>query len=181
MYSNSSGEKYNITKLRYYISNILLPGNSALPDEHNYQLIDISRSINFEIPVKEGKYKSIRFLVGVDSIRNCSGAQDGALDPMNDMFWTWNTGYVMFKLEGSSEASPVKQRIEHHVGGYRFGNNVATEVILNFSETKIKENEPAHIIVEMNLDKYWDSKNKISIAALPVCTLPGDLCKNNCS
>ncbi len=34
-----------------------------------------------------------------------------------------------------------------------------------------------HIIVEMNLDKYWDSKNKISIASLPVCTLPGDFAK----
>lgn len=177
MYITPLGEHYNITKLRYYISNISLPGNFPLDDTDNYQLIDASRSTAFMIPVKEGTYKSIRFLLGVDSLRNCSGAQSGALDPMNDMFWTWNTGYVMFKLEGTSPSSASdKQRIEHHVGGYRFGNSVATPVEL-ISDIRISNNDTTEVCIEMNMDKYWNSSNNIRIAEDPVCTLPGKLAK----
>jgi hypothetical protein len=178
MYTTPSGEQYRISKLKYYISNIILPGNTPLDDTDNYQLIDAAKELSFDIPVKEGKYRSIRFLLGVDSIRNCSGAQTGALDPMNDMFWTWNTGYVMLKLEGTSPASPSdRQRIEHHVGGYRFGNNVATAVILDIPEIKIKADAPASIVIEVNMDKYWNSVNTIRISEIPVCTLPGALAK----
>ncbi|MEJ7626349.1 MAG: MbnP family protein [Ferruginibacter sp.] len=178
MYTTPLGEKYAVTKLRYYISNISLAGNLPLEDVNNYQLIDANKSTSFTIPVKEGKYNKIKFLLGVDSIRNCSGAQEGVLDPMNDMFWTWNTGYVMFKLEGTSPSSEApNNRIEHHVGGYRFGNNVAASVELNFKEIKIKENEEAEIIIEMDLDKYWSANNIIKIAESPVCTLPGVLAK----
>ena len=49
-----------------------------------------------------GNYNSLSFLLGVDSMHNVSGAQTGALDPANDMFWTWNSGYVMAKMEGAS-------------------------------------------------------------------------------
>jgi len=178
VYTNPSGEQYNITKLKYYISNISLPGNISLTDPDNYHLIDAARSTNFNIPVKEGKYKSIRFLIGVDSIRNCSGAQEGALDPVNDMFWTWNTGYVMFKMEGNSSSSfSNKKRIEYHIGGYRFGNNVATVINLDFDEKEIGGNNPVEIFIEMNLDKYWASVNNLKISETPVCTLPGDLAK----
>jgi hypothetical protein len=49
----------------------------------------------------------IRFLLGVDSARNVSGIQTGALDPARGMFWTWNSGYVMAKIEGSSPSAHV--------------------------------------------------------------------------
>jgi hypothetical protein len=35
---------------------------------------------------------AIKFLLGVDSLKNVSGIQTGALDPAKGMFWTWNTG-----------------------------------------------------------------------------------------
>ena len=177
-YTTPWGEQYVVSKLKYYISNIHLAGNNELSDEENYHLIDELRKTSFEISAKEGRYDKIRFMLGVDSLRNCSGTQEGALDPMNDMFWTWNTGYVMFKLEGSSPASAsVNGRIEHHVGGYRFGNNVATEVELGFDDIRIKENEMTELNIEMNLDKYWSSANHIKISEDPVCTLPGSLAK----
>lgn len=177
-YTNAWGESYTISKLRYYISNISLGGSFSLDESDNYQLIDVAGNTSFTIPLKKGKYSDIHFLLGVDSIRNCSGAQSGALDPMNDMFWTWNSGYVIFKLEGiSPSSSSNNNRIEHHVGGYRFGNNVSTPIRLRFNEISIKENETAEICIEMNMDKYWASANNIKIAEIPVCTLPGNLAK----
>jgi len=178
VYSTSLGEQYTITKLRYYISNIKMAGNTALPDADNYHLVDAAKEMSFSIPVKEGKYSELQFLLGVDSVRNFSGAQTGALDPMNDMFWTWNSGYVMFKLEGNSDSSTANNnKVEHHIGGYRFGNNVATLIGLSFDEIKIKEDQPADIFIYMNLDAYWSGINKIRIAKDPVCTLPGELSK----
>ena len=43
---------------------------------------------------------SMRFNLGIDSARNHTGAQDGDLDPMYNMIWTWSTGYLFMKHEG---------------------------------------------------------------------------------
>ncbi len=178
VYTTTLGEEYSLTKLRYYVTNIQLAGNSILNEEENYHLIDVAKETSFAIPVKEGKYSGIQFLIGVDSLRNFSGAQTGALDPMNDMFWTWNSGYVMFKLEGYSDSSSAtNNKVEHHIGGYRSGQNVATNIKLAFPEIKIKEGEPADIYIVMDLDAYWAGVNQIRIAKDPICTLPGELAK----
>lgn len=180
-YINAFGEEYTISKLKYYISNISLTSAKTIKEKNSYHLIDLAKSTSFQLELKEGIYKNISFLLGVDSIRNCSGAQTGALDPMNDMFWTWNSGYVMFKMEGKSPSSTSDlARIEHHVGGYKGANNVATPVKLLFpdkGELKIKENTTTEIFIETNLDNYWKGKADIRIAEAPVCTLPGPLAK----
>lgn len=178
VYTTPLGEPYTVTKLRYYISNIQLEGNSQLGESDDYHLVDMAKETSFTIPVNAGKYKTVRFLLGVDSARNFSGAQTGALDPRNDMFWTWNSGYVMFKLEGYSDSSSAtNNKLEHHVGGYRFGNNVATAISLNLDEVNIKENEETNIYIVMNLDSYWSGSNQIRITQEPICTLPGELAK----
>ncbi len=112
-YTNSSGESFTVTKLKYYISNVrLLNADSvvySLPD--GYFLVDESNqpSTKLSFPnVPGGAYTSIKFTLGVDSARNVSGAQTGALDPANGMFWTWSSGYIFYKLEGTSTAAPVE-------------------------------------------------------------------------
>lgn len=177
-YITPSGETYQITKLKYYISNIKF-GDNILKEEDNVQLITEPMSTSFSIPVKAGSYRQIHFLLGVDSLLNCSGAQEGALDPMNDMFWTWNSGYVMFKLEGISENSRAdKNRIEHHIGGYRNQQNIAKPVTLSFEKTLvIQKGEKREIVINVDLDQYWKSVNNILISEKPVCTLPGELAK----
>lgn len=177
VYTTPLGEPFVLTKLKYYTSNFLLNGKAVVAGEDNYQLIDISRKTEYLIPVPEGSYNSFGFTIGVDSARNCSGAQSGALDPMNDMFWTWNSGYVMFKLEGTSPASTAdRNRIEHHIGGYRSGQNVATPVNLIFEgPVNIIKGDTTTLTLQMNLDKYWQSENDVFISREPVCTLPGEL------
>lgn len=177
MYTNYFGEQYSISKLKYYISNIAMPAGNNMG---GYYLVnEASGETAFEIQVPAGTYNNIEFLLGVDSIRNCSGAQTGALDPMNDMFWTWLSGYVMFKLEGTSPASTSDlQRIEHHIGGYKGANNVATMINLDFKQPiTVKTNSATEIIIEMNLDNYWHGNSDIRISELPVCMTPGALSK----
>ena len=179
LYENHFGEKYQVSKLKYYISNVgLQQTGKPVKQMGGYYLINAANdenSINLSLP--PGKYSGLAFLLGVDSIRNCSGAQTDALDPMNDMFWTWNSGYVMFKMEGNSPASTADlNRIEHHVGGYKAPNNVATSIGLIHS-IEIKSNGVTEIVIETNLDHYWYGNADIRIAELPICTLPGDIAK----
>ncbi len=180
LYSNFFGEKYSISKLKYYISHIAVTtGNGKTNTWNDSYLVDENAGeTSILINTDAGRYHTIGFLLGVDSARNCSGAQDGALDPMKGMFWTWNSGYIMFKLEGYSTASTADlQRIEHHIGGYKGADNVTTYISLDVKQPQslvINPGETTELLLEMNLDNYWHDKNDIRIAELPMCMVTGE-------
>lgn len=55
---------------------------------------------------------------------NVSGAMGGDLDPMKGMYWTWNSGYINFKLEGNSPECPSRNNaFQFHLGGYTSPNS----------------------------------------------------------
>ncbi len=180
-YKNIFGESFTVTKFRYYISNVSLQNKSdKQPEKESYHLADArdSTSLSFSYPVAEGKYHDLFFLLGVDSIRNCSGAQTGALDPMNDMFWTWNSGYVMAKLEGAADTSKAMHRMEYHIGGYKAADNVVQKITLHAATPiSISEGKETIITIETDINKWWQTIDKIRIAENPVCTTPGALAK----
>ena len=175
-YQKTFGEAYQLTKLKYYVSNAALLSKPAKPAQSVY-LIDILGQDSLLLNVKPGTYTSLAFTLGVDSIYNCSGAQDGALDPLNGMFWSWNSGYVFFKLEGYSASSTADlQRIEHHIGGYLGAHNASAHVVLPLEKPLVvKENGAYHFEVTLNLDKYWKGKNELSIASNALIMAPGAL------
>jgi hypothetical protein len=135
----ANGEQLSIDKLRYYLSNFRLrrhdgswsaAGHSD-EDARGYFLVDESQGSSKMFDVAgfaPGEYEGIEFLVGVDAARNAAGAQTGALDPARGMFWTWNTGYIFFKLEGhSAQSSASGNSVSYHVGGSReTANNLRT-------------------------------------------------------
>lgn len=184
IYSNPFGENYSIKNLKYYISHITMANAARAAEKENYQLVDESKadSKTFSIFCKPGRYISVDFLLGVDSLHNVSGAQSGALDPMNGMFWTWNSGYIMAKFEGTSAVSfRVNNRFEYHIGGFTGINNVLKNISLpltaDHSPLIISPNKTVTIFIEADLDKWWRQPNDISITANPVCTTPGELAK----
>jgi hypothetical protein len=147
-------------------------------EPEDYYLVDLAKDqYAFTLQAEPGTIRQIRFLLGVDSLANVSGAQTGALDPLNDMFWTWNSGYIFFKLEGESPQSGADlHRIEHHLGGFRSGQSIATWIQLDLPETLIvRAGDQKTIVVNMNLDAYWDGSPTNSIQALPLCMTPGPL------
>ena len=129
-YTNQAGNTYNVTMAKYYISNIKLTktDNSVFVVNNSYHLVDLSDSLLSLVKLSEvpyGNYKAIQFMIGVDSTRNVSGAQTGALDPALGMFWTWSSGYIMAKMEGTSpQSTAVGNNLKFHVGGFSGANNV---------------------------------------------------------
>jgi hypothetical protein len=177
-YRNPFDENYKLTRLKYYISNIYL-GNSQNTSGKNVFLVDAGETDSIMLNIPEGKYNSLVFTLGVDSILNCSGAQTGALDPLQGMFWTWNSGYIFFKLEGSSPSSTADlNRIEHHIGGYHGQFKTQRNFVVQLEKPLVIErNGHYKINLQLDLDKYWRSVHEIKIAGNPIIMIPGALAK----
>ena len=183
-FTNSFGETYTITQFKYYISNIRLITNASSASEiESYHLIDQSlpASLSFEFTAEENTFLGLQFLLGVDSLRNVSGAQTGALDPLNGMFWTWNSGYVMAKMEGvSPQSNQAGNTIAYHIGGFSGANAVLKTITLPFPAGKpvvIQQGKTSEITLQADGYQWWQNPNSIKIADLPVCTSPGVLAK----
>jgi len=100
--------------------------------------------------VPAGEYSTLEFIIGVDSLHNCSGAQSGALDPMNGMFWAWNSGYIFLKLEGFAPSSNSPGHIfEYHIGGYKQPNNCVRKVKLNLNGSNLLKEQTISLKVDI--------------------------------
>jgi hypothetical protein len=183
-YMNPFGEKYTISKLRYYVTNVeLKDSNNFYKENNSYHLIDESKpeSQVISLSIPQGNYNQLRFLLGVDSLHNVSGAQTDDLDPTKDMFWTWNTGYVMSKMEGNSSASKlVNNKFEYHIGGFSGQYNVLKEIHLNFPEETVKFNAGKiyTITIDVDINTWWQHPHDIKIAEHAIITSPGINAKN---
>lgn len=138
-YINLAGDTFNIEELKHYFSNFtLIKPTGERVNLMNYHLLNaqIPGTFNFTIQnVPAGNYTGITFLLGVDSLRNHSGVQEGALDPAWQMFWTWNTGYVFFRINGRTISNKT---YAFDIGGIR-NLPVYTFMLNSF---KLKTNEP---------------------------------------
>lgn len=173
----SVGETITVERFRYYVSNFSvqledgktqkLPAEYFLVDEEN----PATKTITLTVP--EGKIVRLGFLLGVDSIRNVSGVQTGALDPMKGMFWTWNSGYVMAKIEGTSgSSSSAGNRFTYHVGGFRTGMNVLKTIDIDLRAAGSAVSE---IHINADIDRWFKGNTELKIAETPVCHSPGAL------
>ena len=183
-YTNPCGKKYSISKVRYYVTNISLQKeHNTFTEKNSYHLIDESKNdsrvINISVPA--GDYYAVHFLLGVDSLHNVSGAQTGDLDPTKDMFWTWNSGYVMAKMEGNSANSKlVNNKFEYHIGGFSGPYNVLKEIRIDFPGNVVyfTTGKTYEIIVSADIDTWWQHPHDIKISEHANITSPGENAKN---
>lgn len=176
--TNIFGETIMIERFRYYLSNFSITDKqgktTVLPVQ--YFLIDEADSLSKKIvlTIPDIAITGIHFLLGVDSLRNVSGIQTGALDPVKGMFWTWNSGYVMAKLEGTAAVSTSPgHRFTYHVGGFRTGMNTTRKIDLELEDATKQYLPGLHITVDIN--HWFKGKTDLRIAATPVCHSPGEL------
>jgi hypothetical protein len=115
---------FQLSTFKLYISNIQFFKQNMLVDQDSihYRLLNMENplSMQFTIPrTNATDYNEIRFNLGIDSFTNVSGAMGGDLDPTQGMYWTWQNGYINFKLEGKASKSTARNHsFEFHIGGY---------------------------------------------------------------
>lgn len=172
-YTTPQGDSIYIERFRFYVSNPGFNNNTTRPT-NGYYLVDMADSASqyITIPVNTAAPTQFGFLLGVDSLRNVSGVQTGALDPLNGMFWTWNSGYIMAKLEGISPQSPAAgQRFTYHIGGFRSTQNTAQPISLN-----IPANHRGDTLwIRADALRWFGPGFPLRIGEHPVCHSPGTL------
>jgi len=181
-YTNSSNEKFTVTKLKYYVSNFVLTKTDGtiytVPQDSCYFLIDESNETSelAQLHVPEGEYKTLQFTLGIDSLRNTMdiSKRTGVLDPTGlgaDMYWGWNSGYIFFKIEGASAASTMSDFM-YHIGGFGGYSSPTINNIkqLSFNLTQrgmpqVKAGKETNIHMLVDVMKLFNGANTLSIAA----------------
>ncbi|HTB06757.1 MAG TPA: MbnP family protein [Bacteroidia bacterium] len=174
-YKNALGQTYTVSKFKYYIGNISLKNKNGKEfNSSEYFLVNEEDPPSKQITlanVPDGDYTSISFMLGVDSMHNCSGAQEGALDPINAMFWAWNTGYIFLKMEGKSSLSKSPGNLlEFHIGGYKAPYNCIRTITLTLSKNTIVGDKSASINIKTDLSELFKTPTIIDFSKLSSVT-----------
>ncbi len=172
-----TNDTLNFTTFKYYVSNFKFKkaDGTWYTQPESYFLVDLSTpsSLVLTIPdVPVGDYTDVYYTMGVDSTRNVSGAQTGALAASNLMFWNWNSGYVFLKAEGTSVNSSTGT-FQFHLGGFSGANNLLTEKYINFSNNSltVSANHTSTAFLQVNPGWLWHSAPSVSV--LNMIHMPG--------
>lgn len=172
-YITQNGDSVKISTFKYYISNIQLikTDNSTYTVPESYLLVNHNASgsmASFTLSnIPAGQYKGIKMLIGVDSARNVSGAQTGALDPSNGMFWSWSTGYIMMKLEGTSpQVGWTSKTFQFHIGGFSGTYNVLKWInpSFNLATANVSSSITPEIHFKTDISEIFKTPNTINLA-----------------
>ncbi len=168
-YINQNGDSIRISRFDYFISNIRFTktDGNIYTEPESYHLIQEKNAPSklFTIDIPEGSYSSMSFIIGVDSARNVSGAQTGALEPNSGMFWDWKTGYIMAKLEGESpQSTNFSSKFIYHIGGFAGTENALRTVKLSFNNSLLVGNDKTPTIhIKADAMEFFKTPNKISV------------------
>ncbi len=179
-YVNEHSDTFNVKLFNYYISNIQLKAtdNTVYTEPESYHLVKADNNTTWKfqlagVPLKN--FVSISFMIGVDSLRNVSGAQSGALDPLYGMFWDWNTGYIMSKFEGTSpQSTAAGKKLMYHVGGFSGPENTVKKVDHFLPQAAIvAAGTSPKIIIKADLLEWFKTPVVIDFSKISVIHMPG--------
>jgi hypothetical protein len=186
-YKNAAGEAFSITALNYFVSNISLKNENGTIQKFPNQYflvrqVDTKSQVITLNDVPSGNYSELSFTIGVDSVKSVSPLAErvGALDVTSygddGMYWSWNSGYIFFKMEGTSTAVPktanANQAFAIHVGGYGGGWNGSAKTVNNLrsvtvpitTAATVRGNIAPQVHLFVDALSVFDGPNKISLA-----------------
>lgn len=191
-YRNASGESFTPTTFNYFVSNLKLThadgGVYVVPQDSSYFLIKegVPASQTITLPnVPAGSYTAVSFVLGVDSLRSTAdiSRRTGVLDPAGDhtsangMYWSWNSGYIFLKLEGTSPSAPTdatgNNTFRYHIGFFggrdtRTINNLKTVPISFGSDVAtVTPKQRPTVTLQADVLKLFDGPATVSIAKNP--------------
>lgn len=166
-YPVSEKDTLTIDFLKFYISDItfLKEGTQVGKSKEKHHLIDAQHSLIYKAlcTIKNKNFDTITFLVGLDSKTQEKGIQGGVLDPTSQMYWTWQNGFINFKLEGeSSLCTTRKNKFQFHVGGFQ-------EPYATSQEVSLKAKGAMPLLIKVEVASFF---NAIDISQTNTVTSP---------
>ncbi len=132
----NENSKFAIEVLKFYVADFrfLNKGKEVGREKNSYHLVDVSIKSTLEFKISaplQKEFDQLIFNLGIDSTTNVSGVLGGDLDPTKGMYWTWQSGYINFKLEGTSNLCKTRNNeFQFHLGGYQYPYSSIQEVSL---------------------------------------------------
>jgi hypothetical protein len=151
-FSDSEKEKITFSVFKFYVSHFEFYNKNKLvySEKNSSFLLDISniKSLNRKLLIPlDCNYDEIRFYFGIDDTTNNEGIGTGDLDPSKGMYWTWQTGYINLKLEGTCKnSSTADKSFQFHLGGFE-------KSFSSFQSISLKANSdslPISIFIDVN-------------------------------
>lgn len=190
-YVTANGDTVQFSTFNYYVSNFVLVNEDGteyvVPQDDCYFLCKHEDADSRELTLRNipaGNYKQLSFLIGVDSLKSVSPAEQrtGVLDPTggaSGMYWSWNAGYIFVKVEGTSPQAPLNAATNEHTFQYHTGlfggkdsptlNNLKSVAIKTTSETAHvrKDHEAPVFHLYVDVLEMFTSPANINIATNP--------------
>lgn len=162
-----TGDTITMTTLKYYVTNLKLKDMDGnwWSEEESYHLVDASDASSTTITLNDVPaihYVELSYTIGVDSARNVAGAQTGALSPSNNMFWSWNSGYIMAMFEGTEGAAV--NSFAYHCGGFTGANNSIRVNSCDFggSHLMLSDGDVKTVTISANPAKIWHTIGSVA-------------------
>ncbi|MFK7772095.1 MAG: MbnP family protein [Saprospiraceae bacterium] len=157
-FSHTLSDSIYFDAIRFYISNIQFFQDDVFVSnlKKKHHLVDLEKQESLKIDLGKNatlQFNKIKFDLGIDSLTNVSGAFGGDLDPTNGMYWTWQSGYINFKLEGVTPSCPARKNFfQFHLGGYQAPFANVQSVELDIFDKK-------NIIIGLPIDQILEKIN----------------------
>lgn len=155
-FSESGNDSTRIDLVRFYCHGFTFyqRGELIWRGDKDHYLVDFSDEnsllLNFPIP-HTASIDEVIFYIGVDSTMQMNGAHGGTLDPIQGMYWTWQSGYIHCKIEAQQMFDSMRDTVIWHIGGYRKPFNTIREVYL-------KSNDKSELMrVGIQLDRMFSA------------------------
>ncbi len=166
-YRDAMGDSLYIDLLRFYVGNFALTSAgkeiAISKGVESYHLLDAENPNDWVITIPNvpaANYNALEFTVGVDSAINTTGAMSGDLDPVKGMYWAWNTGYIMAKIEGRSKVClTLHHAFEFHIGGYASPYNTVRKASLPLPVNVLSGQETI-IYINVNASAWFQNGNE---------------------
>lgn len=154
-YISNNLDTLSFKTFKCYLSaiEIYFSDNSVFRKKNSYHLLDIENQSKSHIPIMRTTFKTISkvvFNIGIDSIASTSGGMSGDLDPINGMYWAWQSGYINMKIEGKSSSCKTRNNeFQFHIGGYLKPNYAMRKIEIPVQNTAVQNNQ-INIAVDLN-------------------------------
>ncbi len=180
--TTQTGETFTVSLFEYYLSNIKLTKSDgtayAAPDTYFLVNQDKPGSLSFAVAgVPAGEYTGVSFILGVDAQK--TGFTDplaltGDLNPANNMYWTWNSGHVFLKMQGTRTTGGVNKPLTFHIGYAAPTSAIVTAApSLNGTKLVVRADRTPEILLRADATKLFDGPNPVNLATFTGAEMPG--------
>ena len=99
---------------KYYLCNLSF-GNAT-----SDACILVESDTLLQLTCTDAAQKHLTFSFGVDSLKQTQPNYSGDLNPLKNMYWTWQSGYIQLKAEGKvCRNNGIWEDFQLHLGGFR--------------------------------------------------------------